>query len=356
MAGTSSADPSKLEAASQAVPEELRAALASAHQSLSEKIAVFNRGEQSPERIRVSDDAHAGALQRAVAAGTELDVRLLHTAAAFRAAGGGHPPGFIGPVAAGGVLYMTDAALQGELARWNNPQGLLFTQRPDGGYDVRGPDGHMYHLRDAPPFGAVPIARNQQVIDLGNPDFGLVLSAAIIIGLTGGSTEPTSRSAPPSAYDYIHLDENGYPVAGPGVTGHSSAPGSLPASDAPPPDLSTRQAAGEGVSLIAGGMYEASKHMDARYQNVFRTQASFYVDPRTGERVAVVDAASIRYDNDSDEAIVTSGRLSVDDRGRPQLIARPPEVDPNAPSCPTGPQGPTMGPATTIRIPVEESN
>jgi hypothetical protein len=98
---------------------------------------------------------------------------------------------------------------------------------------VRGPDGEWYAVATAPPLGAVPLDRRQGVVDLGNPDAGLAVITGGLIGLTGGSTQPSSRPAPPDAYDYIHLDEDGYPVAGPGVTGHSTTPGSLPPDDAP---------------------------------------------------------------------------------------------------------------------------
>ena len=79
----------------------------------------------------------------------------------------------------------------------------------------------------------------------------------------------------------------------------------------------------EAIGLVQGGLAEAAKGMSARNASVVHTQTTFYVDPRTNQRVAVVDGAQIRYDNDTNDAIVTSGRLHVDDRGRPSLKARP---------------------------------
>lgn len=351
--GTASADPARLEAAAQAVPKEVRGRLANAAAGLSDRIATFNAGTQSPERITVSDDLLAGGVARAVGVGRELDGRLVRTAAAFRAAGGGHPPGFVGPVLPGPIRYLDDATLQAELSRWNScPPPIAFHRQPDGTFTVTGPDGHEYVMRDGPPPGALPLGSRQDVVDLGNPDFGFVMSAAVIIGLTGGSTQTLARQAPPSAYEHIHLDENGYAVVGPGVTGHTQPPGSLPvdASTDPP---TGRQLPFAGAQLALGGLYEAARHADARWQNVFRTQTTFYVDPATGQRVAVVDAASIRYDNDGNDAIVTSGRLSVDDDGRPTLIEPPPEYDPDATSCPTGDQE-AIRPSRTQRIPLEE--
>lgn len=347
--GTASADPAKLEAAAQAVPDEVEDALVTGCAGLWEKIATFNGRTQSPHRISVDAEFHAGAMGSAVATGDRLDALLVRVAAAFRTAGSEHPPGFIGPVAAGGTMFLGEAQLLDALARWNNPQPLAFQLRDDGTYEVRGPDGHWYVLRDGPPVGGVPLDRGQQVVDLGNPDYGLVLSAGIIIGLTGGSTQPLSRSAPPSAYQYIHLDENGYPIAGSGVAGQSQVPRPPVLGD----DGSPPKSGLDAIGNIQGGLSEASKYMDERYRNVYLTQTTFYVDPRTNERVAVVDAASIRYDNDSNDAIVTSGRLATDERGRPALVPRPPMVDPDAPYCPPAGQ-PGVGPATQLRIPVGE--
>jgi hypothetical protein len=357
MTGTSSANPSKLEAAAQAVPAELRTALASAPAVLSDRVAAFRAGEQSPERITVSADALAGSLATVVARGNQLDAHLIRVAAAFRAAGGdGRPPGFVGPIA-GDVLHLDDSVLLAELARWNDPQPLAFRPGPDGGYEARGPDGHWYTMRDAPPRGGVPLDRQQEVTNLGNSPW-FAVSAAFLIGVTGGQTQPMSRAAPPSAYEHIHLDANGYPVAEPGVTGHTPVLGGLPPGDPPPdpdsPQGNIRAYAFEGAALGLNGLIEAGKHANARHKNVFRTQTTFYIDPQSGQRVAVVDAASIRYSNDDNEAIVTSGRLSTDDDGRAVLVPRPPDPpDPDAPACPS-PDQPAIRPATTLRIPLEE--
>jgi hypothetical protein len=359
MTGTSSANPSKLEAAAQAVPAELRTALASAPAVLNERVAVFTRGHQSPDRITVSADALAGSLATVVARGNQLDAHLIRVAAAFRTAGGnGRPPGFVGPIA-GDVLRLDDGVLLAELARWNDPQPLAFRPGPDGGYEVRGPDGHWYTMRDAPPVGGVPLDRQQEVTDFGNSPW-FAVSAAFIIGVTGGQTQPMSRAAPPSAYEHIHLDENGYPVAEPGVTGHTPVLGGRPPGDPPPdpdsPQGNIRAYAFEGAALGLNGLIEAGKHANARHKNVFRTQTTFYVDPQSGQRVAVVDAASIRYSNDDNEAIVTSGRLSSDDDGRAVLVPRPPDPpDPDAPACPS-PDQQAMRPPTTLRIPLEEKD
>jgi hypothetical protein len=351
--GTASADPARLDAAAQAVPNDVRNRLASAAASLHERIATFNGATQSPERLRVNADLVAGGVARAVGTGDELDARLIRTAGAFRAAGSGHPPGFVGPVLPGAMRYMDDAALQATLGGWNTCLApVAFTQQPDGTYTVTGPDGNEYVMRDGPPPGALPLGSRQDVVDLGNPDFGFELSAAVLIGVTGGSTQTLTRSAPRGAYEHIHLDENGYAVVGPGVTGLSLAPRSMPA-DASTEPPSRREMPFAAAQLALGGLYEAGRHADARWRNVFRTQTTFYVDPASGERVAVVDAASIRYDNDSNEAIVTSGRLSVVD-GRPRLVDPPPQAAPGATQCPPGDQ-PVIRPNRTQRIPLEEA-
>lgn len=344
--GTASANPAKLEAAAQAVPEEVKSDLQSSVESLIEQINTFNRGTQQPERIAVSSESHAGSMALVYSRGNQLDEHLRHVAAAFRTAGGSHPEDFIGPVAPG-LMFMDDAALQAELDRWNTPQSLEFRPTDDGGYEVQGPDGHWYTVQEVPPLGAPPLGQNQEVVDFGNPDYGMVLSAGIIIGLTGGSTSPASRPAPPSAYEYIHLDENGYPVAGSDVTGHSVAPRDPLAGDA-------GTTGADGIGLVQGGLSEASNYVDDRYRNVYQTQTTFYVDPVTNERVAVVDAASIRYDNDTNEAIVTSGRLSTNDDGQPTIVPRPNDPDPDAASCPTDDGQPSVGPASELRIPVED--
>jgi hypothetical protein len=69
MTGTSSANPSKLEAAAQALAAELRTALASAPAVLSDRVAAFRAGQRSSERITVSTDALAGSLAMVVTRG-----------------------------------------------------------------------------------------------------------------------------------------------------------------------------------------------------------------------------------------------------------------------------------------------
>jgi hypothetical protein len=344
--GTASADPGKLEAAARAVPDELRTALSTGVPELNEKIARFNSGPQSPVRVTVDGDLHAGAMGRALAVGEEIDVRLIRVASAFRIAGGGRPPGFVGPIAPG-LMFLDDAALQAEVRRWKDRQPLAPRRRDDGTFEVRGPDGRWYAVRDWPPPGAMALDRTQQVTDFGNPEWGMAVGTAFFLGATGVETDPESRWAPRDAYDHLRLDENGYPVAGPGITGRSPEPGDLPPSDAPPPNMGPRVAAFEGVAALGAGAVEVGKHWDAKHKNILRTQSSFYVDPQTGQRVAVIDAASIHYDNDNNEAIVTSGRLSTDGHGRPRLIRRPD-------FCPA-PGQPQAGPAPELRIPAEEA-
>jgi hypothetical protein len=342
--GTASADPARLEAAAQAVPEDLRYALATGPAGLSDAIARFSSGAQSPPRITVSEDVLAGALYGVVARGEELDTFLVRVAAAFRLAGSG----FVGPVAPGApnVFTMDDALLTAEIDRWASLGSVAFRQGADGTYEVQGPDGHWYSMETTPPPGAVPLATTQQVVDLGNPDWGLMVAAGAAIGLTGGSTSPDARPAPPGAYDYVQFDANGNLVVGPGAAGHTPLPRGLPpdASSDPP---TGRQLPFAGSQLLLGGFHEAMKYADAEYQNVLSTQTTFYVDPNTGERVAVVDAASIRYDNGNNDAIVTSGRLTTDAEGDPTIIATPP--DPDDPDCTGAQERPTE-----TRIPLEE--
>lgn len=354
-----SADPARLEDAAQAVPAQLRTELINGHQRLTDLLETFSTSPQSPDRIFINPDYITGWMGRAYGRGIALDEHLMRVARAFRDAGDGRPPGFMLPVP-GAVLYLDDAALQGELDRWDDPLSIEFRPRDGGGYEVRGPDGEWYAVATAPPLGAVPLDRRQGVVDLSNPDFGLAMITATVLGGTGASTQPSSRPAPPEAYDYIHLDEDGYPVPGPGVTGHSATPGSLPPDDAPdypverrpdgrrwlnPGGMSLGTARGEGLGLIAGAISEANKYADEEHRNVLRTQTTYYVDGR-GERVAVVDAARIRYDNNTNEAIVTSGRLSTNDRGRPELVPQPPDPITCLPPDES---------RTSFRVPLEES-
>lgn len=340
---TASADPARLEAAAQAVPAELRSLLAAGPAGLSDAISALSAGGQAPSRITVSEDELAGALSRLVAQGDALDTFLVRVAAAFRAAGSG----FVGPVALGSpnVFTMDDALLTSEMARWATPQPVEFRVGPDGVYEVLGPDGYWYSTATVPPAGATPLGTTQQTVDLGNPNWGLMPWAGFTIGLTGGSTSPNARPAPPSAYDYVQFDANGNLVVSPGAAGHTQAPRGLPpdASSDPP---TGRQLPFAGTQLLLGGFHEAMKYADAEHQNVLSTSTTFYLDPNTGQRVAVVDAASIRYDNGSNEAIITSGRLTIDEQGNPTIVATP--VDYDAPDCTGSQERPTE-----IRVPVE---
>jgi hypothetical protein len=342
-ARTASADPARLEAAAQAVPAELRAVLAAGPAGLSDAISEFSGGGQSPPRITVSEDELAGALFRVIAQGDALDTFLVRVAAAFRAAGSG----LVGPGMPAGILTLGDAFLTAEMARWANPQEVQFRVGPDGNYEVLGPDGYWYTMATVPPAGATPLATTQQVIDLGNPNWGLMVAAGATIGLTGGSTSPDARPAPPSAYNYVQFDANGNLVTSPGAAGLTQPPRGLPpdASSDPP---TGRQLPFAGAQLALGGFHEAMKYADAEYQNVLSTNTTFYLDPNTGQRVAVVDAASIRYDNGNNEAIITSGRLTVDDQGNPTIVATPTDYD--APDCTGAQERPSE-----IRIPVEEN-
>jgi hypothetical protein len=108
---------------------------------------------------------------------------------------------------------------------------------------------------------------------------------------------------------------------------------------------------GDAGALLQNGLAEYLKHSDAEHAGVNRVQTTFYIDPETGERVAVVDAARVFYDNQSGDAIVESGRLSVNEEGEPVIIDRPIGTREH----PTSEQ-PNMGPAGDIRIPAEEQD
>ncbi|HEY3141601.1 MAG TPA: hypothetical protein VGJ86_10755 [Acidimicrobiales bacterium] len=343
--GISSANPQQLETAAKAVAQDTHTQLVNAYAGLIEKIGQFNRATQQPELLKVPLETHSGGYSTALNTGADIDVFLLRVAAAFRAAGGdGRPPGFVGPIVPTPIRFLDDSALGAQLDAWNRNEPLTFRQTSDGKYEVHGPDGNWYRMVDVPPFGAPALSQTEQTTDFGNPDFGLIMAAHITIGLTRGRTQLMDRAAPPSAYNFIHFDENGYPLAGPEAAGQSQPP------RLPPPSGAGTSAA-NGIGMVQGALAEASKGMDARYANVYRTQTTFYVDPHSGQRVAVVDAANIRYDNGSNDALVTSGRLSVDSRGRPVLVPRRDPQDPN--EC-IDDSGPSIGPATTIRIPAEE--
>lgn len=342
MTTTSSADPAQLEAAAAAVPADVASGLQWEPDTLADLLVRFARGEQVPERISVDPQHHMDILRAAIGGGEGIDAELVRVAAAFRTAGNGatRPPGFIGPWMPSRILSMDDGALQSAVSAWLGPTtaDVSFRKGAGGAWEVRGPDGNWFRMVDSPPPGALPLDQVEKTVDFANPDFGMVLSAFILIGLTGGQTQPMDRAAPREAYQYIHFDDQGYPVAGPDVAGLSQP--------VRPPVLGDASVSKiEAIGMVQGGLAEAAKGMSARNASVVHTQTTFYVDPRTNQRVAVVDGAQIRYDNDTNDAIVTSGRLHVDDRGRPSLVARP---DANTSSQPS------IGPSTTLRIPAKE--
>lgn len=341
MTTTSSADPAQLEAAAAAVPADVSSQLDYEPETLADLLVRFARGEQVPERIAVDPQHHLDLLRAAVGEGKGIDTELVRVAAAFRTAGdaGAPPPGFIGPWVPSRILSLDDGALRSAVAAWQGPVTAEVSFRTGaGGWEVRGPDGNWYTMVDTPPPGAPRLAQVEKTVDFANPDFGMVLSAFVLIGLTGGQTQPMDRAAPRRAYDYIHFDDEGYPVAGAEIAGLSQP--------TRPPVLGDASVSRiEAIGLVQGGLAEASKGMSAANASIVHTQTTFYVDPLTNRRVAVVDGARIRYDNDSNDAIVTSGRLHVDDRGRPSLRPRPQ----------AGTSGqPVITPATTLRIPAKE--
>jgi hypothetical protein len=336
---TASANPAKLEAAARAVPGELRAELEAAGGTLRDAVATFNSGVQRPDRLSVNGWT-ADNLTLVVSTGEELDQRLLRIAAAFRAAG----DEVEGPLIEN-VLVLDDAALLAQVESWDQPYDVEFRQRDDGAYEVLGPDGNWYRVAAYPPTNGHYLGGTEQVVDFGNPDWGMNVAAAFTIGVTGGATNPQSQYAPPSAYEHIHFDENGHVVAGPEVTGHAVPPGSLPPGDAGTPD-DARTAAVDASLLALAGLAEASKHTHTQYANVHQTQTSFYFDPAIGEHVAVVDAANIHYDNDTNEAVVRYGRLAADEDGEPMIV--PPPDDPDGVNCPP------LGSPSEVRIAVED--
>lgn len=337
---TSSADPAQLEAAAQAVGADVMAQLDTAADDLADLLTRFSRGYQMPELVKVDTVHHMGMLRWAIEEGKAIDTELVRVAAAFRTAGRRRerPPGFIGPFMPSRVLTLDDGQLSSAVAAWKGPvtADLGFRKGADGRYEVRAPDGNWYVMVDTPPSGAPRLAQVEKTVDFENPDFGMVLSAFILIGLTGGQTQPMDRAAPRRAYDYIHLDDQGYPVAGPEIVGLSQP--------TRPPVLGDASVSKiEAIGLVQGGLAEASKGMSAANASIVHTQTTFYVDPATNRRVAVVDAAQIRYDNDTNDAIVMSGRLHVDDRGRPSIAPRP-----------ASGTGPVFTPPTTLRIPAKD--
>ncbi|HEY7072563.1 MAG TPA: hypothetical protein VH479_20715, partial [Acidimicrobiales bacterium] len=348
--------------------------------------------------------------------GNELDTRLVRVAAEFRRAGGyraGVPWGWQGPVAPGapasgpgdppGTRYMDDAALQAALGMWAHPGPLVgagalsgpstVRRRDDGQTEIRGPDGFPYVVSATPPPGATPVGRSQVTVDFTNPDTGVGMAAAVTNGAMGGSTDDHGWFAPASAYRYVQFDENGMPVLGPGAgvrdpavpdpgAGGLVTPGDLqgtqetgrytgePGSTAPPPyaggmpkELKGPLGYGRGRAAaplgLVNALAEGVKAANLRNKNIVHTQTSYYVDPRSHQRIAVVNAARITfekpYDSDPSAAndnlryiVVRWGQLTTEaDQGRPVVVARP--GDPGV----RGLDGRYPSEASTYRIPVE---
>lgn len=157
------------------------------------------------------------------------------------------------------------------------------------------------------------------------------------------STNPRKRAAPPKAYDNLHF-EGANLILSPAVAGHSRpTPKPLVESTADPNLPRSPAETLYGLEAITGGLREAANHADNRYAHMYRLQVRYYVD-RVGERIAVVDAAHISYDNHTNDAIVRVGRLGFGADGQPEIIHPPPQ-DPNRPE---------VGPARLHRIPVQE--
>jgi hypothetical protein len=128
----------------------------------------------------------------------------------------------------------------------------------------------------------------------------------------------------------VNFDESGIPHVGPRVAGQDR-----PVPDSPP----------DGLWEPVNALREAAKQANARHMGVHRVQASYYVDSQTGERVAVVDAASIAYGNENNDAQVRWGRLATDQRGRPMIVPTPDDV------CEV-PGQPSVRNANPIRVPL----
>jgi hypothetical protein len=312
------------------------------------------------------------------------------------------PWGWQGPVVPGAsavspapnTRYMDDAALRGGLNEWGRNHGLQFRKREDEKVEMRGPDGNPYLVVGSPPQGTPPVGSNEGAIDFTNPVAGVSISMAVVNGALGGTTDPFIY-APREAYNHVQLDPNGIPIIGPNAGDHSqplprpvaglakpgdvnqplprpnpdeeptvpwrkgeqalpwrssSAPGWWRGPSEAPPGLrwepipgtrdplnTPRGRRAAGIALV-GALAEAAKHTNVRNKNIFRARTTFYVDPRTGQRVAVVDVASITYekrDDDGDPAtdprqhvVVRWGRLTTDELGRPTVVAHPANPEP----------------------------
>lgn len=353
------ADVNKLLAASRAVPDVLRQKLGAAPQVLSWAINAFNSAYQEPRILPVSELLSQEAGER-IREGKRIDEFLARTAEAFRIAGHRGEPGFIGPVNPG-IFYADETALLGTLARLNQPLPDPFgppgsdpfadgrMRRRDGHVELRGPDGQWYVVSTVPPVGAVLVSNWEGHHDFGNPNYALVVSAS---SLLLGEWQPITRPAPPQAYQHVKFDDDGNVVIDiPGGTGPSEPykkpKGNRPEdpATAPPPlelQPGRRPAVRPMASLLTGLLAGYSQAADSRYSGNMAAQVQYYVDPTTGKRVAVVDAASISYYKNDPR--VYAGRLTFDDKGRPELTPRP--RDPGEP-CVTRPV--ISNPRVTVR-------
>lgn len=356
---TASANPTKLEQAAAMVPAEVKGALEAAvtYGHLASKFDQFTSAAQEPVRLRVDREAHVGALATARSIGNEIDTRLVRIASEFRVAGGtpGHP---IFPPSTS-TLVVDEAKVGAGLNQWGLAQGPEFRQRGDGKFEMLGPDGSWYVVSASPPIGAPALGTSEGTIDFENPQAGVEISAAVINGMFGYSRGPQVRAPGRATYDHLHFDENGIPIVT-DVPGDQrlpqvppGAPGRGPEKPPPmrPEPLHPRVGYGvqpkPGPGFVVGAIAEGLKHADAANVNIARTHTTFYMDPVTGQRIAVVNAAAIRYDNETGEGIVSWGRLSIDPRGRLRVVERPP--DPDEPCVP----GQSVENATEIRIPAK---
>src|SRR4029453_12887646 len=247
-------------AAAPAPPADVASGLQWEPDTLADLLVRFARGEQVPERISVDPQHHMDILRAAIGAGEGIDAELGRVAALVRTAGNGapRPPGFVGPWMPSRILSLDDAALQSAVSAWLGPTtaDVSFRKGAGGAWEVRGPDGNWFRMVDSPPPGALPLAQVEKTVDFANPDFGMVLSAFILIGLTGGQTQPMDRAAPPEAYQKNHFHNQGTPVPAP----------PRPALSQPvrPPVLGDASVSKiEAIGLVQGGLAEAAKGMSA---------------------------------------------------------------------------------------------
>ncbi len=369
------------------------------HTRLQDEINAFNRMSQSPELVQV-DTGLVHMAYHGVRIGDEIDLHLAQVAAAFYAVGEAIP--VMGPPGPNGALVpnwvIDDAALDAELARWNErapyefgtcgamrpaaPDGRSAFERfiqepPDvaGGFaapppppedhcgQVRGPDGQWYTIATRPPPDAPVLATSPQApVDFGNPDFHTIWTARGI--LQGQASDSPLRHAPPGAYDHVGWGPDGRLVVGldaganlppgPRPPLENIDPPPMPAAPAPPGgapapgvDRPAGPAVGGGAELAQGVFAGLAQAADERHAGVYQTQTNFYVDPQTGEHVAVVDAAHVLYDEGGD-VLVVPGRMDFADPGRPEFV--PLDV-----LYPPGPE-PSMSAPNVITIPAEEDD